>query len=78
MHATRYTAVTTPAFARTTASPKMMMPVEGADVAMSNVAANANVIASAAGDFGGYLFPIVGIMGLSALILYLSPPLADE
>lgn len=70
-----FVAVATPAFARATA-PKMM--VEGADVAISNIAANANLVASSSSDFGGYLFPIAGILSLGAIILYLAPPLADE
>lgn len=53
------------------------MMVEGSDVAVSNVAANANLIASNVSDFGGYLFPVFGIISLAALILYLSPPLVD-
>ena len=57
-------------------TPAQMM-VEGSDVAVSNVAANANLIASNVSDFGGYLFPVFGIISLAALILYLSPPLAD-
>ena len=57
-------------------TPAQMM-VEGSDVAVSNVASNANLIASNVSDFGGYLFPVFGILSLAALILYLSPPLAD-
>ena len=57
-------------------TPAQMM-VEGSDVAVSNVASNANLIASNVSDFGGYLFPVFGIISLAALILYLSPPLAD-
>ena len=67
--------VARPAFAARTESPKMM--VEGADVAVSNVAQNANLIASNVGDFGGYLFPVFGLLSLGALILFLAPPLAD-
>jgi hypothetical protein len=72
---TNYTVSTKPAYARVT-PPKMM--IEGADVAVSNVAANANLIASTAGDFGGYFFPVIGIGAVCALILFLAPPLADE
>jgi hypothetical protein len=53
------------------------MMIEGADVAVSNVAQNANLIASNVQDFGGYLFPVFGLLGLGALILFLAPPLAD-
>lgn len=55
-----------------------MMPVEVVDVATSNIAQNANLIATSAGDFGGYFYPVAGLGLLAALILYLSPPLADE
>mmetsp|Transcript_10522 Transcript_10522/g.12649 ORF Transcript_10522/g.12649 Transcript_10522/m.12649 type:complete len:97 (+) Transcript_10522:408-698(+) len=67
-----------PAFTRSAApeAPKMM--IEGADVAISNVAANANLIATSVGDNGGYFFPIAGIGALAAFILFLAPPLADE
>ena len=59
--------------------PKMILD-GSADFAMeaSNFAANANVVASNVSDFGGYLFPVFGIIGLAGLILYLAPPLADE
>lgn len=67
--------VTTPAFARSQA-PKMM--IEGADIAISNVASNANLIATSVSDNGGYLFPVVGIGFLAAIILFLAPPLLDE
>ena len=53
------------------------MMVEGADVAASQVANNANLIASSVGDFGGYLFPLFGLIALSGLILFLAPPLGD-
>ena len=55
------------------------MIAEVSDVVVSNIATgSANLIASAVADFGGYLFPVGGIGLLCALILYLSPPLADE
>lgn len=53
------------------------MMVEPTEFAISSVAQNANLVASDVGDFGGYLFPVFGILSLAALILYLSPPLAD-
>lgn len=68
--------VSTPAFARV--PPQKMMAIDSVDFAASNVAANANLIASTAGDFGGYFFPVIGIGALAALILFLAPPLADE
>ena len=55
-----------------------MISMENADVALSQVASSANLIASSASDNGGYLFPITGIVILASLILFLSPPLADE
>jgi hypothetical protein len=55
-----------------------MMPVENVDVAMSSVVSNSQMIASSVGDFGGYFYPVAGLALLAALILYLSPPLADE
>jgi hypothetical protein len=55
-----------------------MIPVEQVtDAAVSSVAQNANLIASNAGDFGGYVYPVIGLALLSALILYLSPPLSE-
>eukprot|EP00594_Rhizosolenia_setigera_P002829 CAMPEP_0178939436 /NCGR_PEP_ID=MMETSP0789-20121207/210_1 /TAXON_ID=3005 /ORGANISM="Rhizosolenia setigera, Strain CCMP 1694" /LENGTH=85 /DNA_ID=CAMNT_0020618279 /DNA_START=278 /DNA_END=535 /DNA_ORIENTATION=+ len=59
-------------------APKMLL--NGADVALesSNFAANANTVATSVNDFGGYLFPVFGIIALAGLILYLAPPLADE
>jgi hypothetical protein len=74
-HVLSLSAVTTPAFARSQA-PKMM--IEGTDIAISNVAANANLIATSAADNGGLLFPVVGIGFLAAIILFLAPPLLDE
>jgi hypothetical protein len=68
--------VASPAYASATSA--KMMPVEVVDVAVSNVAQNANLIATSAGDFGGYFYPVAGIGILAAFILYLSPPLADE
>lgn len=68
--------MSSPAFVRTEA-PKMM-PVENIDVAVSNVASSANLIASSVGDFGGYFYPVAGLGLLAALILYLSPPLASD
>ncbi|KAI2505517.1 hypothetical protein MHU86_8948 [Fragilaria crotonensis] len=64
-------AVATPAFARVTA-PKMI-PLEATDVAVSNIAANVNLIAASVDDNGGFFFPIVGLGAIAALILFLSP-----
>ena len=70
----RTTTVTSPAFARTTSA--KMVPVEATEV-VSSFVQNANVIATNADEFGGYFYPVAGIALLSALILYLSPPLSD-
>lgn len=46
--------------------------------AVSNaLSQNANLIATNADAFGGFFYPIAGLALLAALILYLSPPLAD-
>ena len=71
-----FSTVASPAYASTTSA--KMIPVEVVDFAATNVAQNANLIATSAGDFGGYAYPIVGLGFLAAFILYLSPPLADE
>lgn len=56
-----------------------MMPLENvADFSISQVAQNANLIASNADDFGGYFYPVAGLGLLAVLILYLSPPLASD
>jgi len=62
-------------FESRTEAPKMML--DGTDMAVSNVVQNANLLASDVQDFGGYLFPVFGLLSLGALILFLSPPLAD-
>lgn len=54
-----------------------MVPVEMVDAA-SNFAQNANVIATSANEFGGFFYPVAGLGLIATLILYLSPPLADE
>mmetsp|Transcript_588 Transcript_588/g.956 ORF Transcript_588/g.956 Transcript_588/m.956 type:complete len:97 (+) Transcript_588:136-426(+) len=56
-------------------APKMM--TEGSSLVTSDIAQNANLVASNVQDFGGYLFPVFGILSLAALILFLAPPLAD-
>jgi hypothetical protein len=68
--------VTSPAFART--AEIKMSPVEVVDVAINQIAANTNLIATTSTDNGGLLFPVVGLGILAATILFLSPPLAPE
>ena len=79
--------LTTPtlAFPLTAASPRAftarsMVPVEAIPVAEISAAlgqTSAILAQQAPTDFGGLLFPVGGIGALAALILYLSPPLAD-
>ena len=67
-------------FTRTTA-PQMMESVDMTHITNSlnsAVADNAMLLATDKDDFYGYVWPVAGIALLSALILYLSPPLADE
>jgi len=72
-----YFPVSSPAFSRVEA-PKMSAFDNFADVATSSIAQSSELLASQAGDFGGYLFPVVGLAALGAVILVLAPPLADE
>ena len=57
-------------------APKVNMIDNVAD--FSELATTSNMVASTVTDFGGYLFPVFGIISLAALILYLAPPLVDE
>jgi hypothetical protein len=54
------------------------MMIGGTDIALNDIAANANLIATSVSENGGYLFPVVGIACLAATILFLAPPLVDE
>jgi hypothetical protein len=55
-----------------------MIPMEQVNVALTNVMAqNSHLIATSAEENGGYFYPVAGIGLLAALILYLSPPLAE-
>ena len=67
--------MSSPAFARKTVP--QMIPVEATEL-ISSVAQNAQLIATNADEFGGYFYPVAGIGLLATLILYLSPPLADN
>ena len=62
-----------------TEAPKMMFG-ESADMALTEVSnfASSTLIATSSSDFGGALFPVFGVAGLCALILYLAPPLKDD
>ena len=53
------------------------MVEESADVAVSAVAAASALIASSAGDFGGYTLPIIGLATLAATIGILAGPVED-
>jgi len=53
-----------------------MIPT-GVVAEVSTFADNSNLIASTVSDFGGYLFPVFGLLSLAALILFLAPPLKD-
>ena len=53
------------------------MVEEYAEAAFSGVAAAATLVASNAGDFGGYTIPIVGLFLLAATISFLAGPLED-
>ena len=70
-----YLATVGPAFVAREA-PKVNMIDNVAD--FSELATTSNMVASTVTDFGGYLFPVFGIISLAALILYLAPPLVDE
>jgi hypothetical protein len=59
-------------------APKVNMIDNVADFSASNFAATSNVVASNVSDYGGYLFPVFGLIALAGLILFLSPPLVDE
>ena len=50
---------------------------ESAEVALSGVAAAATLVASNAGDFGGYTIPIIGLAVLAATIGILAGPVED-
>ena len=44
----------------------------------SAVATTNNLLATAAGDNGGFFFPAAGLISVGALILYLAPPLKED
>lgn len=58
-------------------APQLHM-MENTMTEFSNQVASTQMIASNVSDFGGYFFPVFGIISLAGLILFLAPPLADE
>jgi hypothetical protein len=52
--------------------------MENTLVDFSSQVATSNMVASSVQDFGGYFFPVFGIIALAGLILFLAPPLIDE
>jgi hypothetical protein len=66
-----------PAFTAAREAPKLNL-LENTMADFSSQVATSNMVASNVGDFGGYFFPIAGIVSLAALILFLAPPLVDE
>jgi len=65
--------VTRPAFAPRVEAPQMI----GEGISFSDIAQNANLIATSSDDFGGAFFPILGLGLIAATILFLSPPLGE-
>ncbi|KAL7439182.1 hypothetical protein ACHAXH_009069 [Discostella pseudostelligera] len=45
---------------------------------MESAASTANLIATSAGENGGFFFPVAGIVSLAGLILFLAPPLKED
>lgn len=58
-------------------APQMIVDGSVLESAVSAVS-NANLIATTSGDFGGAFFPVVGLAGIGALILFLAPPLVSN
>ncbi|KAG7345403.1 hypothetical protein IV203_032934 [Nitzschia inconspicua] len=69
-------AVAHPAFAAREA-PKLNL-LENTMTDFTSQVATSNMVASNVQDFGGYFFPVFGIVALAGLILFLAPPLVDE
>jgi len=53
------------------------MMLEEADIVVSSVVAAGTLLASNAGDFGGYTIPIIGLGLLAAVIGILAGPVED-
>jgi len=59
-------------------APTAMAEVESAEAVVSAVAAaGATLVASSAGDFGGYTIPVIGLAVLAAIIGILAGPVED-
>ena len=54
-----------------------MVAEQGAEVVLAGAAAAGTLIASNAGDFGGYTIPIIGLAVLAATIGLLAGPVED-
>ena len=66
------------AFTSSETSAPQMVPEQFAVEVTNFATQNSALIATSENDFGGLLFPVFGLLGLGALILFLAPPLADE
>mmetsp|Transcript_13961 Transcript_13961/g.14144 ORF Transcript_13961/g.14144 Transcript_13961/m.14144 type:complete len:100 (-) Transcript_13961:257-556(-) len=66
------------AFTSSETSAPQMVPEQFAVEVTNFATQNSALIATSSDDFGGLLFPVFGLLGLGALILFLAPPLADE
>ena len=57
------------------AAPEMM--IQETEAAVTALAAASTLIATSAGDFGGYTIPIIGLTTLGATIFLLAGPVED-
>lgn len=67
-----------PAFVTREAPKVNLMENTMADLSNQVAAQSSNMLASNVQDFGGYFFPVFGIIALAGVILFLAPPLVDE
>ena len=81
-HTLMFVRVPLPSFASVTAMSGRTAPVvpnmiiDGS--VMESAASTANLIATSAGENGGFFFPVAGIVSLAGLILFLAPPLKED
>lgn len=54
-----------------------MMVEEASDMLVPSIAAAGTLLASSAGDFGGYTIPVIGLTILGAIIGILAGPVED-